>query len=79
MTQGIQEFNYAISKEKELVDCDNNVKKVDLLIKTLDGKEIGAIQKEDGIEFVSKDLDCTLYPRRNKKNKATVFKISCSS
>ena len=67
VAQGVQELNYICEKEKELIDCDNNIKKVDLLIKTIDGKEIGAIQKEDGIEFVAKDLDCALTQDAIKK------------
>ena len=69
LTQGINELNYAIAKEKELVDCDNQVKKVDLLIKTIDGKEIGAIQTDDGIEFITKDLDCAITQESIKKIK----------
>tara|TARA_B100000925_G_C22010652_1_gene476225 strand:+ start:6455 stop:6868 length:414 start_codon:yes stop_codon:yes gene_type:complete len=69
LTQGIQELNYAIAKEKELVDCDNQVKKVDLLIQTIDGKEIGAIQTEEGIEFVTKDLECAITQDAIKKIK----------
>ena len=67
VAQGVQELNYICEKEKELIDCDNNIKKVDLLIKTIDGKEIGVIQKEDGIEFVAKDLDCALTQDAIKK------------
>jgi hypothetical protein len=67
VSQGIKELNYAYEKEKELVDCDNNICKVDLLIKTLEGKEIGVIEDEEGIDFVVKDLNCTVTQAAIKK------------
>ncbi len=67
VAKGVQELNYICEKEKELVDCDKNIKKVDLLIKTIDGKEIGVIQKDDGIEFIAKDLECALTQDAIKK------------
>lgn len=69
ITQGIMELNYAYEKEKELVDCDNKICKVDLLIKTLDGKEIGIIEKDDGVDFIAKDLNCALTLESIKKIK----------
>ena len=79
LTEGINELNYAIAKEKELVDCDNQVKKVDLLIKTIDGKEIGAIQTDEGIEFITKDLDCAITQESIKKIKQRYSKYLCPS
>lgn len=69
LTEGIKELNYAYEKEKELVDCDNKTHKVDLLIKTIEGKEIGVIQTEDGLEFVVKDVECAVSQAAIKKIK----------
>lgn len=69
VTEGIKELNYAYEKEKELVDCDNKIHKVDLLIKTIEGEEIGVIQTEEGLEFVVKDVECAVSQAAIKKIK----------
>ena len=60
IAQGVKELDYAIEQEKELLNCDNELIKVALLIKTHEGKEIGVLEKDDSIEFVVKDLNCAI-------------------
>lgn len=67
LTEGIKELNYAYEKEGELVACDNQIHQVDLLIKTLEGKVIGVVEKEDGLEFIAKDLNCAITQAAIKK------------
>lgn len=69
IAQGVKELNYAVEKEKELLNCDNELVKVGLLIKTLEGKEIGVIEKDDAIEFVVKDINCAITQNAIKKIK----------
>lgn len=57
ITEGIKELNYAYEKDKELVTCDNEIVKVKLLIKTLEGKEIGVVENEQGFGFVTRDVN----------------------
>ena len=56
-------------EEKELLNCDNEIIKVSLLIKTHEGKEIGVIEKNDSIEFVVQDLNCAVTLSALKKIK----------
>lgn len=69
ITQGLQELNYAYEKEKELVDCDNQIKEVDLLIKTVEGKEIGVVEDSEGLHFIVPDLECAVTNAAIKKIK----------
>lgn len=67
--EGIKELNYAYEKEKELIDCDNKAHRIDLLIKTIEGKEIGVIQTKEGLEFVAQDIECAVSQAAIKKIK----------
>ena len=67
MTQGIQELNYSYEKEQEMVDCDNQVKNVDLLIEVLDGKKVGVVEEEDGFSFYAEDINCSVTNDAIKK------------
>ena len=69
IAQGVKELNYAIEQEKELLNCDRELVKVALLIKTHEGKEIGIVEKDDSIEFVVKDLNCAITQKAIKKIK----------
>jgi hypothetical protein len=69
IAQGVKELDYAIEQEKELLNCDNELVKVSLLIKTHEGKEIGVVEKDDSIEFVVKDLNCAITQKAIKKIK----------
>ncbi|MFA6235917.1 MAG: DUF1257 domain-containing protein [Bacteriovorax sp.] len=69
IAQGVKELDYAVEQEKELLNCDNELVKVSLLIKTHEGKEIGVIEKEDGIEFIVHDINCAITQKAIKKIK----------
>lgn len=69
ITQGLKELDFAYEKQKELVDCDNKVTQVDLLIKTLDGKQVGVIENEEGISFLAQDMNCSITLDAIKKIK----------
>ena len=69
ITEGLKELNFAYEKEKELTDCHNKIQKVDLLIKTIEGKEIGVVQNKDGIDFVVTDVNCAVSMAAIKKIK----------
>ena len=79
MTQGIQELNYSYEKEQEMVDCDNQVKNVDLLIEVLDGKKVGVVEEEDGFSFYAEDINCSVTNDAIKKIRQRYSKkMSCS-
>ena len=73
---GVKELNYAYEKEKELICCDNKIHQVSLLIKTLEGKEIGVIQTKDGLGFIAKDINCAVTQAALKKIKQRYSKYA---
>lgn len=56
ITEGLKELNYSYEKDKEILNCDNEIVKVKLLIKTLECKEIGVVEENGGCSFVTTDL-----------------------
>jgi Protein of unknown function (DUF1257) len=69
ITNGLKELNYAFEKDKEILDCDNQIHKVKLLIKTLEGKQIGVIEDKEGLNFVVPDVNCAITQAAIKKIK----------
>lgn len=69
IAQGVKELEYAMEQEKELLNCDDQLVKVALLIKTHEGKEIGVIENDDAIEFVVQDINCAITQQAIKKIK----------
>jgi hypothetical protein len=69
VAQGVKELDYALEQEQELLNCDNELVKVNLLIKTHEGKEIGVIEKDNSIEFVVHDINCAITQNAIKKIK----------
>jgi hypothetical protein len=69
IAQGVQELNYSLEKEMEIVNCENEIVKISLLIKTPEGQEIGVNQSADGIEFIVHDINCAITQNAIKKIK----------
>lgn len=69
IAQGVKELDYAIEQEQELQNCDNQMVKVALLVKTQEGKKIGVNETVDGIEFIVHDINCAITQNAIKKIK----------
>jgi hypothetical protein len=69
IAQGVKELNYTYEQEKELLNCDNQLMKVSLLIKTTEGKEIGVREIDNGIDFIVHDINCAITQNAIKKIK----------
>lgn len=69
VAQGVKELEYAVELEKELLNCDNQLVKAALLVKTHEGKTIGINETEDGIEFIVHDINCAITQKAIKKIK----------
>jgi hypothetical protein len=69
ITCGLKELNYAYEKDKQITTCDNEIKDVKLLIKTLDGKLIGLVEDKNGLNFIVPDINCQLTQAAIKKIK----------
>jgi hypothetical protein len=76
ITSGLKELNYAYEKNKQITDCDNQIIEVQLLIKTLEGKMIGIVEKQEGFEFVAEDLNCAITLAAIKKIKQRYSKYT---
>lgn len=69
LTNGLKELNYAFEKNKQITDCNNQIIEVQLLIKTLEGKAIGIVERKEGLEFVVNDINCAITQSAIKKIK----------
>jgi Protein of unknown function (DUF1257) len=69
ITNGLKELNFAFEKDKEIVDCNNQIHQVKLLIKTLEGKLIGVVEDKEGLNFVVPDVNCAVTQAAIKKIK----------
>jgi hypothetical protein len=69
ITQGLNELNYAYEKDKEIVDCNNQIQKVKLLIRSLEGKQIGLVESKEGFSFIVPDVNCAITQAAIKKIK----------
>ena len=76
ITTGLKELNYAYEKNKEITYCNNQIVEVQLLIKTLEGKVIGIIEKQEGFEFVANDINCAITQAAIKKIKQRYSKYT---